>query len=72
MKIIDEERILDPKTGEYKLLIEIDEDDSVRLDEAIRLMIDNGQFDKDDDKLLAKLNHLKEMTHKAWVILHPS
>ena len=71
MKIISEKPNREGK-GKYKLLIEIDQDDSIIIDEAINTLDQKGAFDKDDRIFIARLNHVKDISHKVWALLHPS
>jgi len=72
LKIIKEEPERDPETGKKKLLIEIDEDDIIIIDQSVRKVLQTTAFDKDDNKYIVRLNHVKEISHKAWTLLHPS
>ena len=63
---------MDGSIGKKKMLIEIDEDDINIINESIRMMEQNATFDRDDQKLLARLKHVKEISHQIWTKLHPS
>jgi len=51
------------------ILVDIDEDDSLILDQALRAF---DKYDPDDYKYRARLEGLKEQIHKVWALLHPS
>ena len=72
MKVLNPKSNRDPETGKNKILVELNEDDIVILDEAIRRIIQKEEYDKDDHKFVARLKHIEEQVHKSWTILRPS
>lgn len=72
MKIIGDEGEKDPETGKKKIRLELDEDDVILLDEVIRKYEEDGNFDKDDHKVVQKIKHNREQLHKAFTKVRPS
>ena len=72
MKIVREEPVPIGQRGKNKLIVEIDEDDSIVINEAINMLDQRGIYDKDDRVFVGRLNHVKEVSHKMWELLHPS
>jgi hypothetical protein len=59
----------DPENGKLRTQIELDADDSLILNSALQAF---SEYDQDDFKYIAKLEHVKEEVHKIWAVLHPS
>jgi len=69
MQIVGEVEKSTERPFKKHILIEIDEDDSIILEQSL---LSFEKYDQDDTRYIAKLDHVKEQTHKIWALLHPS
>jgi len=69
MKIIGKVEKTRDKPFKKHILIDIDEDDAIKLDSAIRAF---DKYDKDDAKYVRPLEELRQTIHDIWALLHPS